>query len=460
MGRPGHVHRRGAEFIQFGFSAVLPRRGARDGRAAAVRDRRAHPRGAGLPHHPDLRRGQALVFFDRFYREVFGATPTTSATSSTSSARTSTRTGRSCSTASSTTAPRTCARTRATSPGLVRGVTVYMIVIEGTLALTGARFIISSPEGERLVPRVPRRLHRRQPRRVAPRRLRGQVPRRRDQGRPGATRRIVEDTLKESLPVGALVFVAAVGRRPVRLRDAVLPLVARSSSTRRSRSRRSSRRWGSTRRCSPSRRLSEPAAAAPRRPRAGPRPGARERILEAGLEVMKADGYAGLTIAKVAARAGESKALIAYHFGSKQGLVAAVARRRSPRRSPTRCSARLGEATRRRGAGRAAPPPGVERVLDRDERLGARLLRPGGGLGRRARGAPHDRRDQRGLARGARRAASARTASPRQGAGADGAGDRRRPGPGARADRARQDRRSCAKRRSCSPWRSRVSGGG
>jgi AcrR family transcriptional regulator len=56
-----------------------------------------------------------------------------------------------------------------------------------------------------------------------------------------------------------------------------------------------------------------------------PSSGARERILEAGLEVMKADGYAGLTIAKVAARAGENKALISYHFGSKQGLVAAVA---------------------------------------------------------------------------------------------------------------------------------------
>jgi TetR/AcrR family transcriptional repressor of bet genes len=72
-----------------------------------------------------------------------------------------------------------------------------------------------------------------------------------------------------------------------------------------------------------------PAARAPAtdRPRPGrPPSGARERLLEAGLEVLKADGYAGLTIAKAAARAGENKALIAYHFGSKQGLVAAVAR--------------------------------------------------------------------------------------------------------------------------------------
>jgi AcrR family transcriptional regulator len=48
--------------------------------------------------------------------------------------------------------------------------------------------------------------------------------------------------------------------------------------------------------------------------------------LEAALEVLKADGYAGLTTAKVAARSGQNKALIAYHFGSKQGLVGAAAR--------------------------------------------------------------------------------------------------------------------------------------
>jgi TetR/AcrR family transcriptional regulator, transcriptional repressor of bet genes len=60
--------------------------------------------------------------------------------------------------------------------------------------------------------------------------------------------------------------------------------------------------------------------------RGRPSTGARERILEAAVEVLKADGYAGLTIAKVAARAGESKPLVAYHFGSKQGLVGAAGR--------------------------------------------------------------------------------------------------------------------------------------
>ena len=67
----------------------------------------------------------------------------------------------------------------------------------------------------------------------------------------------------------------------------------------------------------------------PERARPGPgRPstGARERVLAAALDVLKADGYAGLTTAKVAARSGQNKALIGYHFGSKQGLVAAAAR--------------------------------------------------------------------------------------------------------------------------------------
>ena len=69
------------------------------------------------------------------------------------------------------------------------------------------------------------------------------------------------------------------------------------------------------------------ATAAPQLPRPGrPSSGARERILDAAIEVLKSDGYAGLSLAKVAARADENKALISYHFGSRQGLVAAAAR--------------------------------------------------------------------------------------------------------------------------------------
>lgn len=56
-----------------------------------------------------------------------------------------------------------------------------------------------------------------------------------------------------------------------------------------------------------------------------PSTGARERVLEAGLETLLDEGFAGLTYTKVAARAGENKSLIPYYFGSKQGLVGAVA---------------------------------------------------------------------------------------------------------------------------------------
>ena len=72
--------------------------------------------------------------------------------------------------------------------------------------------------------------------------------------------------------------------------------------------------------------MAKPSAARARATPGRPSSGARERVLEAGLEVLKADGYAGLTTAKVAARSGQNKALIGYHFGSKQGLVAAVGR--------------------------------------------------------------------------------------------------------------------------------------
>ncbi len=101
-----------------------------------------------------------------------------------------------------------------------------------------------------------------------------------------------------------------------------------------------------------------------------PSSGARERILEAGFEVMKADGYAGLTIAKVAARAGANKALIAYHFGSKHGLVAAVAGALGELVTTAVVEAAGGRRTVE-GVVRGALE-GVWKLMDRDERL-ARL---------------------------------------------------------------------------------------
>jgi TetR/AcrR family transcriptional repressor of bet genes len=104
--------------------------------------------------------------------------------------------------------------------------------------------------------------------------------------------------------------------------------------------------------------------------RGRPSTGARERILEAAIEVLKADGYAGLTIAKVAARAGESKPLVVYHYGSKQGLVQAAGRAIAEMITEEVLAAVDGAGTVEaviRGV-----DSGVERVLDRDERV-ARL---------------------------------------------------------------------------------------
>jgi TetR/AcrR family transcriptional regulator, transcriptional repressor of bet genes len=111
------------------------------------------------------------------------------------------------------------------------------------------------------------------------------------------------------------------------------------------------------------------ATATPAR-RGRPSTGARERILEAAIEVLKSDGYAGLTIAKVAARGGESKPLVAYHYGSKQGLVQAAGRSIAEMITDEVLDAVDGATTVEaviRGV-----DTGVERVLDRDERV-ARL---------------------------------------------------------------------------------------
>ena len=104
--------------------------------------------------------------------------------------------------------------------------------------------------------------------------------------------------------------------------------------------------------------------------RGRPSTGARERILEAAIEVLKSDGYAGLTMAKVAARAGESKPLVAYHYGSKQGLVQAAGVSIAQMITDEVLDAVDGAGTVEavvRGV-----DAGVERVLDEDERV-ARL---------------------------------------------------------------------------------------
>src|ERR671918_907036 len=104
--------------------------------------------------------------------------------------------------------------------------------------------------------------------------------------------------------------------------------------------------------------------------RGRPSTGARDRILDAAIEVLKSDGYAGLTLAKVGARAGESKPLVAYHFGSKQGLVGAAGRQIAETITDDVLAA-IGDADTVEGVIRGVAA-GVEEVLDRDERI-ARL---------------------------------------------------------------------------------------
>jgi AcrR family transcriptional regulator len=104
--------------------------------------------------------------------------------------------------------------------------------------------------------------------------------------------------------------------------------------------------------------------------RGRPSTGARERILDAAIEVLKADGYAGLTIAKVAAKAGESKPLVVYHYGSKQGLVEASGRAVAELITEEALTSVQGARTVEEIVRGIAA--GLDRLLERDERL-ARL---------------------------------------------------------------------------------------
>lgn len=147
-----------------------------------------------------------MVFFDRFYREVFGMSANSL--------------GDMLATQKSNVNEKweelfdgilhECAENLRKDPtdfaSLVRGVTVYMVVIEGTLALTGARFIIRSLKERGWFPGF----------------TSGFTAVNRDESRhvgfgvkfladaikdDPANARIIEDTLKETLPVASLVFV-------------------------------------------------------------------------------------------------------------------------------------------------------------------------------------------------------------------------------------------------------------
>ncbi|HLT69494.1 MAG TPA: TetR/AcrR family transcriptional regulator [Acidimicrobiales bacterium] len=59
----------------------------------------------------------------------------------------------------------------------------------------------------------------------------------------------------------------------------------------------------------------------------------RARIVEAALQALRDEGIAGISARSIARRGGFNQALIFYHFGSVEGLLVAVARSESERRS-------------------------------------------------------------------------------------------------------------------------------
>ena len=59
----------------------------------------------------------------------------------------------------------------------------------------------------------------------------------------------------------------------------------------------------------------------------------RTRILDAALAALRADGIAGVSARSIARHGEFNQALIFYHFGSVEGLLVAVARSESERRS-------------------------------------------------------------------------------------------------------------------------------
>ena len=306
-----------------------------------------------------------MVFFDRFYREVYGVTAETLSENVNSQRSQMNDEYRELFDGILHECADTLRRDPSDMDALVRGVTVYMVVIEGTLALTGARFMIRSLKEMDLLPGF----------------RQGFTAVNRDESRhvgfgvkfladaikeDERHKQTIQDTLSRDAAGGHAGARAADGGRPLRLRDAVRLHVAGDLRVRDEVAVEEARGDGHGAHRRRPRERHRARAEGPGRPSSG----ARERVLEAGLEVLKADGYAGLTTAKVAARSGQNKALISYHFGSKQGLVAAVGHELSE----SITEELLGGIEDRRhveGIIRGAVE-GLRRLMDRDERL-ARL---------------------------------------------------------------------------------------
>jgi ribonucleoside-diphosphate reductase beta chain len=147
-----------------------------------------------------------MVFFDRFYREVLGSSAATIGENLDEQRSTVNDEWKQLFDGILHDCAERLRKDPSDFPALVRGITVYMVVIEGTLALTGARFIIRNLKGRGWFPGF----------------TAGFTAVNRDESRhvgfgvkfladaiqdDPANAKIIEGTLKETLPVASLVFV-------------------------------------------------------------------------------------------------------------------------------------------------------------------------------------------------------------------------------------------------------------
>lgn len=147
-----------------------------------------------------------MVFFDRFYREVLGMSADSLGEMIASQKHHVNAQWEELFEGILHDCAERCRKDPSDLEALIRGITVYMIVIEGTLALTGARFMIRSIRERGWLPGF----------------VQGFTAVNRDESRhvgfgvkfladaikaDPASARVIESTLKETLPVATLVFV-------------------------------------------------------------------------------------------------------------------------------------------------------------------------------------------------------------------------------------------------------------
>jgi ribonucleoside-diphosphate reductase beta chain len=145
------------------------------------------------------------VFFDRFYREVIGADAETIADNLAEQRKHVNAEWKQLFDGILHECAETLRKDPSDMEALVRGITVYMIVIEGTLALTGARFILRSLKERDLMPGFRdgfTHVNRDESRHVGfgVKFLADAI---REETR---YKEVVRDTLQETLPVGVLAF--------------------------------------------------------------------------------------------------------------------------------------------------------------------------------------------------------------------------------------------------------------